>query len=165
MTDADKLAEIKKRHDAVPVTMSGDLNWLDDDHTLTVAREAHADRATLLRLLDEAMRAALRELRDAYIGSVACDYPVCIGGECDHECERDEKSVEMFRDPLIAAIRALDAAGYVLLPKEPTREMWAASGTEICNASLGRVHHDKITETVWTAMLAAAPKLPQGGET
>lgn len=60
---------------------------------------------------------------------------------------------------LIAAIRALNDVGYEVLPREPTREMWAASGNAVVNGKLGRVHHDKVSQAVWDAMLAAAPKL------
>lgn len=47
------LDEIKARHAAVPVTLSGDINWLDEDDTLAVARKAHADRAWLIAKVEE----------------------------------------------------------------------------------------------------------------
>lgn len=43
----------------------------------------------------------------------------------------------------------------VVVPVEPTREMWAAGGTAACQAA--NQHHDKVVEGVWSAMLAAAP--------
>lgn len=44
----------------------------------------------------------------------------------------------------------------VNVPRETTREMWAAGGTAACN--MQHQHHDAIVEAVWRAMLAAAPK-------
>ena len=51
-----------------------------------------------------------------------------------------------------------------LVPVEPTREMWAAAGDAVQNNPdmRGRinVHHDIVSETVYRAMLAAAPAAP-----
>lgn len=45
----------------------------------------------------------------------------------------------------------------VTVPVEPTREMWAAAGTAVCNLQRRGVgHHDAISEAVWAAMIAAA---------
>lgn len=50
------------------------------------------------------------------------------------------------------------AGTWVLLPAEPTREMWAASGDAI-NKFGHRLkrHHDCYSTAVWEAMKAAAP--------
>ena len=50
----------------------------------------------------------------------------------------------------------LDKAGFVIVPKEPTREMWAAGG-DACVTKVN-VHHDKVVGDVWNAMVKAAPK-------
>lgn len=48
---------------------------------------------------------------------------------------------------------------WVLVPREPTREMWAAAGTEVCDLQRrGIGHHDLISEAVYSAMLSAAPQ-------
>ena len=63
-----------------------------------------------------------------------------------------------------AAIAVLDGArgdGWQLVPKEPTREMWAAAGNVLVNSN--NQHHDTITRAVWDGMLAAAP-LPGDGK-
>src|SRR3954468_7585737 len=54
--------------------------------------------------------------------------------------------------------RAVVPEGWKLVPVEPVREMWAASGTAIVRG--GWRHHDRISEDVWNAMLAAAPPPP-----
>ncbi|MGI4744933.1 MAG: hypothetical protein ACRYGI_11560 [Janthinobacterium lividum] len=50
--------------------------------------------------------------------------------------------------------------GWVLVPIDPIREMWAAGG----NAVVGykQRHHDKVVAQVWADMLAARPSLPGG---
>jgi hypothetical protein len=50
--------------------------------------------------------------------------------------------------------------GYVLVPIEPTREMWAAMGDAVVGYK--QRHHDKVTEEIWSAGLKAAPPPPQG---
>lgn len=55
------------------------------------------------------------------------------------------------------ASRSTHNAEWVLVPREPTREMWAASGDAQMGHDLN-MHHDKITEMVWLAMIEAAPK-------
>lgn len=56
--------------------------------------------------------------------------------------------------------------GWVMVPVEPTREMWAAMGNAIVGYK--QRHHDKVAEQIWTAALAAAPPspspVPAGGE-
>lgn len=55
--------------------------------------------------------------------------------------------------------------GWVLVPVEPTREMWAAAGDAVVSAHQhGRRDHDSIAFAVWSGMLAAAPKPAQGSE-
>lgn len=53
-------------------------------------------------------------------------------------------------------MKSLDRLGYVIVPKEPTREMWAAGA----DAVVGKVtvHHDKIVGDAWAAMLEKAPR-------
>jgi hypothetical protein len=54
------------------------------------------------------------------------------------------------------AASALSAEdGFVRVPREPTREMWAAGGNVIVGYK--QRHHDKVVADVWSAMLAAAP--------
>lgn len=49
------------------------------------------------------------------------------------------------------------AAGYAVVPVEPTREMWAASGNALVNGRVKlKAHHDYLSETVWTAMISAS---------
>lgn len=50
----------------------------------------------------------------------------------------------------------------MLVPMEPTREMWAAGA----NAVIGykQRHHDKVVADVWSAMLSAAPAQPAAVE-
>ena len=51
---------------------------------------------------------------------------------------------------------ALSAAGWLVVPREPTREMWAAAGNALVNGRVKlRAHHDYLSETVWSAMIAA----------
>jgi hypothetical protein len=52
--------------------------------------------------------------------------------------------------------------GWVLVPREPTREMWAAMG----NALVGhrQRHHDKVAEDLWNGALAAAGNPPPQDE-
>lgn len=52
-------------------------------------------------------------------------------------------------------MKALHRMGFVIVPKEPTREMWAAGGDAVVLKT--NVHHDKVVRDLWTAMLAAAP--------
>jgi hypothetical protein len=47
---------------------------------------------------------------------------------------------------------------WVLVPREPTREMWAASGDAQMKGYGGfNIHHDVVSECVWSAMIASAP--------
>jgi hypothetical protein len=53
--------------------------------------------------------------------------------------------------------------GWVLVPKEPTQEMWAASGDAVVALQArGIGHHDKISEAVYRAMISALPAPPGG---
>ena len=54
------------------------------------------------------------------------------------------------------------AEGWVLFPREPSREMWAAMG----NALVGykQRHHDKVAEVLWNSLLALRPSGPQAAE-
>jgi hypothetical protein len=57
-------------------------------------------------------------------------------------------------DTILAALRA---AGFAVVPVEPTREMWTASGDALCHGRIKlKAHHDYLSETVWRAMIAAA---------
>jgi hypothetical protein len=66
----------------------------------------------------------------------------------------------MTTPPIPAPAEPVEEA-FVLVPREPTREMWAAMG----NALVGyrQRHHDKVAADLWPAVLAAAPP-PPGGE-
>ena len=50
------------------------------------------------------------------------------------------------------------AAKWQAVPKEPTREMWAAGADVFVNRARTSMHHDKVIALVWAAMLAAAPE-------
>jgi hypothetical protein len=43
----------------------------------------------------------------------------------------------------------------VVLPREPTREMWAAMGNALVGSTT--VHHDAVAAKVWSALVALAP--------
>lgn len=60
-------------------------------------------------------------------------------------------------------LSALSAAGWVVAPREPTREMWAAAGNALVNGRVKlKANHDYLSETVWNAMTAAAlPASPE----
>ncbi|MGI4811921.1 MAG: hypothetical protein ACRYGG_01060 [Janthinobacterium lividum] len=49
----------------------------------------------------------------------------------------------------------LDAVGLCIVPREPTREMWAAGGDAVVGYK--QRHHDKVVEGVWSAMLSTSP--------
>lgn len=58
---------------------------------------------------------------------------------------------------------------WVMVPREPTREMWAAMGDAVVGLQARQNHsHDAMAEAVYQAALAAAPlppaPLPVGGE-
>lgn len=54
-----------------------------------------------------------------------------------------------------------ETEGWVLVPEEPTCEMWAAAGDAVVRLqSLGVSHHDKLIEASWTALIDAAPTPP-----
>ena len=64
-----------------------------------------------------------------------------------------------------AFLSALTAADYVLLPREPSRKMWAASGNALLkDGRERRSHHDHISTLVWDAMLTGAEVEAKGGE-
>lgn len=59
----------------------------------------------------------------------------------------------------LALARELAGPEWAVVPREPTREMWAASGNALVNGRVKiKAHHDYLSETVWTAMLAASEK-------
>lgn len=63
---------------------------------------------------------------------------------------------------LQAAMEAISTSGeWAVVPVEPTREMWAASGdAQVKHAGMFSLHHDAVTRMVWDAMLSAArPKV------
>jgi hypothetical protein len=49
----------------------------------------------------------------------------------------------------------ITGAEWVVVPREPTREMWAAMADAIVGKTT--VHHDVVTEAVYRAALASAP--------
>jgi hypothetical protein len=73
-----------------------------------------------------------------------------IGARSDDYLRGFEEGIQAYKD-------ALHAAGFAVVPVEPTREMWAASGNALVNGRVKlKAHHDYLSETVWTAMIAAA---------
>ena len=72
-------------------------------------------------------------------------------------------------------IRAIDAAGFAIVPKEPTEDMvWKASDARKAAGRMGGVHGQTMDETykhtfkyelaIYRAMLAAAPDYMETGE-
>lgn len=61
--------------------------------------------------------------------------------------------------PDVPILAALTAAGFVIVPREPTREMWAASGTAVVVTRERSENHDDMSEAVWSAMIAEAEKV------
>lgn len=54
-----------------------------------------------------------------------------------------------------------EGAEWVLVPREPIREMWAAGGdAQMKLGDLSAHHHDTITSAIYRAMIAAAPPPP-----
>lgn len=72
----------------------------------------------------------------------------------------DELTRSMWREGIVAAIRAAEAAGYKLVPVEPTQEMLDAATQEMLDASWD----EPIGQVEWKAMIEAAPKLTEGGK-
>lgn len=68
----------------------------------------------------------------------------------------DEMAEAIALDHADAALAAIEAAGFVVVPREPTREMWAAAGTAVVETRNRSGNHDHMSEAVWKAMLAAA---------
>lgn len=73
-------------------------------------------------------------------------------------------AVEVQETAEAAMLRALTAAsphmpvpaGFVLVPEEPTREMWAAMADSLYGYK--NRHHDKVAGDLYRSMLAAVPK-------
>lgn len=60
-------------------------------------------------------------------------------------------------DQIASGIEAwLRSAGFVIVPIEPTREMWAAGADATVGKAL--VHHDKLVGDVWPAMITASQR-------
>lgn len=57
-------------------------------------------------------------------------------------------------EQMARVVHMIGEAGYAIVPKEPTREMWAAGGDAVVNHP--SMHHDRIIGDVWPAMIAAA---------
>jgi 2-keto-4-pentenoate hydratase len=56
-------------------------------------------------------------------------------------------------------------SGYVLVPVEPTRQMWVAAGDAVVSLQTRNIgHHDRISEAVWEAMVQAALSHKEGAE-
>lgn len=90
------------------------------------------------------------------------DYELRRGELSGDACEQTtEECSEGIAVAVLAALDAMPNADKVM-PKEPTREMWAAGGDAIVN--LGHVHHDQIIGAAWSAMYAAAPALSPNAE-
>lgn len=80
--------------------------------------------------------------------------------------EDTERFVSRLTKRLNAALSArgpvasAEADGMVLVPREPTRAMWAAGGTAVVNTREKSGNHDHMVEAVWQAMIAAAGEKP-----
>lgn len=52
--------------------------------------------------------------------------------------------------------------GWKPIPTEPTKAMWKAAGDAVVALqNTSTMHHDKISDAVYRAMLAASPQPPQ----
>lgn len=72
------------------------------------------------------------------------------------ETEKELAVMDSIRAHLQSAVVVRE--GFKVVPCEPTREMWAASGDAQYKRYGGfNVHHDVVTECVWAALIAAAP--------
>lgn len=57
-----------------------------------------------------------------------------------------------------AAHKSAVPDGYCVVPVDPTREMWAASGDAVVKINGIGVHHDIVSRVVFDSMISAAPK-------
>lgn len=56
-------------------------------------------------------------------------------------------------------VEALANGTWVAVPKQPTQPMWVAMGTAVIGTR--GLHHDAVSERIYTVALAAAPKKPE----
>ena len=61
---------------------------------------------------------------------------------------------ENYSEQAVAAIEALESAGYVIVPKRATREMYEAAKKAIV---YGQRKPGEVVGPIWDAMIAAAP--------
>lgn len=67
-------------------------------------------------------------------------------------------------EELATRAEPLPEGEWVMVPREPTREMWAGMGDAVVRLGIN-LHHDLASETLWEAALAASPSRPLlGGE-
>ena len=102
----------------------------------------------------EAMREALERL------IAACDERGLEGQALEHaRAALLPQSAEPSPDQFAGAGKAMPE-GWMMVPREPTREMWAAGGDAVVGYK--QRHHDKVVEQIWSVMLAASPQVPVG---
>jgi len=98
----------------------------------------------------EVMDFAEKKMREKYAGKD-------VGWPADQFKHKESMNLAL------AALRAIEGAGYKVVGREPSRQMWAASGDAVCDLQRRHIgNHDKITEAVWQAAFGAAPTV--GGE-
>lgn len=96
-------------------------------------------------------------MTDALVEAVARDMLLWQHGNCVpwdgwHICVRDE-----FRDRATAALQAIEAAGYRVVPVEATEGM-RDYGIWVLPPDTERT----LVDEVWSAMLSAAPRVGEG---
>lgn len=95
-------------------------------------------------------------LKDAAL-KVRADYERGYGKPCN--CATADAALHYGRaQGLEMAPSIIIAAGYAVVPIEPTREMWAAMADTLYGYK--NRHHDKVAGDLYRAMLAAAPSPP-----
>ncbi len=109
--------------------------------------------------ITEALKAARKRMRN------------CMGAiESDQVVDKDvhgslKRGIADIDETLSAALAAADeqvpADGWVMVPVEPTREMWAAMADTLYGYK--NRHHDKVAGDLYRAMLSARPTPPCDG--
>lgn len=89
----------------------------------------------------------------------------CAGMEClDTPWVRENGdwiiSPDSCRRIILAALRALDAAGWQCVPREATEEMLAAAGKAEVRCAAQNYGGSPSSDEYWSAMVTAAPRLP-----
>lgn len=100
--------------------------------------------------------AALAALPSEAIGCKDYECENCIG-MIEHGCYCQAMGAVAPGGPS----EAIGREGYVLVPREPTREMWAAMADAVVGKTA--VHHDVVVEAVYRAMIASLVTRPNRG--